>query len=87
MSPQQPSPELPAPHLVLAPTSSTLSSRLRLVPLKERGLLAIITGTDSDTAEDSQVQPWLNAIEEASARVGQWHQVFQWAAIIAERPT
>jgi hypothetical protein len=85
ISSQGPSPELPAPHLVLAPNSPKLSSRLRLVPL-QRGLLAIITGTDSEAAQPSQVEPWLRAIEIASGRIGQRHQVYQWAAIIGERP-
>lgn len=86
ISPQDPFPEFPARHLVLVPTSARLTSRLRLIPLQRRGILAVITGTDSETADPTQVEPWLSAIEKASSRIGQRHRVFRWAAIIGERP-
>ena len=81
-SPQQPSPEFPLPHLVFVPTSNQLKSRLRLVPL-ERGLLVVISGTDSpESADPRQIQPWVTAIDKATARIGRDHQSFEWSAII-----
>ena len=59
ISTQEPFPELPAHHLVLVPTSARLTSRLRLVQLQGSGILAIITGSDSETADPTQVEPWL----------------------------
>jgi hypothetical protein len=82
MSTQEASPEFPAAHYVFTPTSTQLRSRLRLVPL-ERGLLFVISGTDDpEAAEPSQIQPWARAAEEASRRIGQRHQAFDWVAVI-----
>lgn len=82
MSTQDASPEFPAAHYVFTPTSTQLRSRLRLVPL-EHGLLFVISGTDDPEAvEPSQIEPWARAAEEATRRIGQRHQAFDWVAVI-----
>jgi len=85
MGDQEASPEFPFAHLVLVPTSAELQSRLRLVPL-ERGLVAVVTGVGGPDIKRTQVEPWAIAIEEASRRVGQRHQSFDWAAVVASLP-
>jgi hypothetical protein len=85
MGTQDPSPEFPAKHLVLVPTSSDLRSRLRLV-LLQRGLVAVVTGTDGTDVIPDQVEPWAKAVEEASRRIGQRHQSSDWSAVIGKLP-
>jgi len=85
MGKQEAFPEFPFAHLVLVPTSPELQSRLRLVPL-QRGLVAVVTGVDGPDIEATQVEPWVTAIEEASRRVGQHHQSFDWVAVVGSLP-
>jgi hypothetical protein len=76
------SPEFPAVHYMFTPTSEQLNSQLRLVPLK-RGLLVVISGTGNPEAiEADQIEPWTLALEEASRRIGQRHNSFDWTAVV-----
>jgi len=82
MSTEQASPEFPAPHLMFTPASTQLKSQLRVVPL-EGGLLVVISGAGNpETVGPDQTEPWRRAIEEASRRVGQRHERFDWVAVI-----
>jgi hypothetical protein len=85
MGKQEASPEFPFAHLELVPTSTELQSRLRLVPL-QRGLVAVVAGADGPDIEATQVEPWATAIEEATRRVGQRHQSFDWVAVVGRLP-
>jgi len=79
----QPTSEEPYPYMEYAVNSETLKSRLRLIPLKE-GFYVLLVG--EAPLSDEQIQPWIDAIQAASDRVGQSHQVFQWSAVIGPEP-
>ncbi len=66
--------------------SEKLKSRLRLIPLKE-GFYVLLAG--EAPLGNEQLQPWMDAIQAATDRVGRSHQIFSqshWDGIATSLP-
>lgn len=74
----------PFHHVVLSVTGGQLESKLWIAAFTG-GALLVVAG-DGDVAEETQVLPWVDAAQEASARIGKHHQEFEWSAIIGPDP-
>ncbi len=74
------------PYMEYALNSEKLKSRLRLIPLKE-GFYVLLAG--EAPLGNEQLQPWMDAIQAATDRVGRSHQIFSqshWDGIATSLP-
>lgn len=76
---------MPLPfHYEITANASSLNSSLRLI-LLEKAVFPLVTRI-GEPDEESQVRPWVQAIESANARLGKAGEVFEWLAVIGPEP-